>query len=597
MNRTLYPRLLALLLLVLVAAVPAQAAVNATIAVNNARLQGADPDGHLLLFSPDPVQLGSSISHWDTSAFPNLLMEPAINSDLPFLGLDVTPGQMQDVGWTLGTSHVNIFPLDPPGIGFSDPRPFAGAPGNPATTLGQARVNLFNAVLGAWANTLESAVDIDVLVTWQPLFCDPAQGAVLGAASTTFIFFDDTGQLPHDNVWYHAALTEALAGFDATGPPDLGGGDIIVFMNDSLDDGCLGAGTGWYYGLDGNNPGNQIDQAPVVLHEIGHGLGFANFTNEATGKELACTDPSNPSGCLDGLPGIFDLFTLDNTTGKTWDVMTDAERITSAVNVRNVVWDGAHATAAAATTLATGVPELVVTAPAEVAGTYNVGTASFGPPIPPGGLAGEIACFRDGVPDVTILNGCTAATNPGELAGKIALIDRGTCGFTTKVANAQAAGAIAAIIVNNAGNTPLNLGGSNAAITIPAISLGRRDGNRIREAACPDAALLLGDDRFQVTAFWATATDSGPAASLGMTKDSGFFYFFNPDNVELVVKVLDACQVPGFNNFWVFAGGLTNVEVQLTVVDTQTGQTKIYSNPLNHAFAPIQDTNAFATCP
>jgi PA domain len=595
MNRTQLPRLLVVLLLVLVAAAPALAGVNATIGVNDNRLQGADANGNLLLYSPDPVQPGSSISHWDTSAFPNLLMEPAINADLPFLGLDVTPAQMQDIGWTLGSSQVTIWALDPPGFGFDDPRKFDGAPGNPATTLGDARVNLFNAVLGAWANTLESPVNIDVLVSWSPQFCDPAQGAVLGAASTTFIYASNDGSLPHDNVWYHAALTEALVGMDVTGSPLDGGGDIIVFINDSLDDGCLGPGTSFYYGLDGNNPSNQIDLAPVVVHEIGHGLGFANFTTEATGKEFACDDPNDP--CFDGLPGIFDLFTLDTTSGKTWDQMTDDERIASAINFRKVVWDGANASAAAATTLDPGVPELTVTAPAEVAGSYEVGTALFGPSIPPGGVAGEIVCLRDGVPDVTVLNGCTPAINPGELAGKIALIDRGACNFTVKVANAQAAGAIAAIIVNNAGNTPNTLGGSDPAIAIPAISLGRRDGNRIREAACPDSALLLGDDRFQVTAFWATDTDSGPATSLGMTKDSGFFYFFDPDNVELVVKVLNACSAPEFNRFWVFAGGLTNVEVDLTVVDTQTGRTKIYSNPLDHPFEPIQDTDAFATCP
>jgi len=587
--------LVALLLLATVAA-PALAAVNATIKVNDNRLQGAGPGGEPLLYAPDPVEQGSSISHWDSSATPNLLMEPAINADLPFLGLDVTPAQLQDIGWTFGSSQVNIVPLDPPGVGFDDPRPFAGAPGNPATTLGEARVNLFNAVLGAWAGQLQSAVDIDVLVTWTPLFCDPAVGAVLGAASTTFIFASTDGTLPHDNVWYHDALTEAIVGQDVSGPPDQGGGDIIVFMNDSLDDGCLGAGTGWYYGLDGNNPSNEIDQAPVVLHEIGHGLGFANFTNETTGRFTSCTSSSDPNDpCLNGIPGIFDLFTRDLTSGKTWDQMTDAERIASAINVRKVIWDGPAATTAAAATLDTGVPELEVSSPAEVAGTYEVGTAAFGPPIPPGGLAGEIACFKDGVPDFTSLNGCTPAINPGELAGKIALIDRGTCAFSTKVANAEAAGAIAAIIVNNAGNTPLTLGGS-ATVNIPAISLGRRDGNRIREAACPDAALTF-FNRFQVTAFWETNSASGPANAVDLTAETGYFWFFNPNNVELVVKVLNACPVPEFDRFWVFAAGLTNVEVQLTVVDTQSGQTRAYFNQQGTAFQPIQDTNAFATCP
>jgi hypothetical protein len=65
--------------------------------------------------------------------------------------------------------------------------------------------------------------------------------------------------------------------------------------------------------------------------------------------------------------------------------------------------------------------------------------------------------------------------------------------------------------------------------------------------------------------------------------------------VEAVVKVLNACT---FNQkFWVFAGGLTNVQVTLTVTDTKTGTVRIYNNPQGAAFQPIQDTSAFATCP
>ncbi len=79
--------------------------------------------------------------------------------------------------------------------------------------------------------------------------------------------------------------------------------------------------------------------------------------------------------------------------------------------------------------------------------------------------------------------------------------------------------------------------------------------------------------------------------------DYGVFFFFDPDNIEMVVKVLDACDLEGFNSFWVFAAGLTDVEVTLTVTDTQTGSSKEYFNPLNTAFQPIQDTSAFATCP
>jgi len=80
-----------------------------------------------------------------------------------------------------------------------------------------------------------------------------------------------------------------------------------------------------------------------------------------------------------------------------------------------------------------------------------------------------------------------------------------------------------------------------------------------------------------------------------LTGDTGYFWFFNASNVEMVVKVLDTCSFT--DRFWVFAGGLTNVRVDITVTDTETGVVRTYRNPLNTPFQPIQDTNAFATCP
>jgi CSLREA domain-containing protein len=108
--------------------------------------------------------------------------------------------------------------------------------------------------------------------------------------------------------------------------------------------------------------------------------------------------------------------------------------------------------------------------------------------------------------------------------------------------------------------------------------------------------LCLVGNRFRVLANWETATGaSGIASAVQLTPDSGYFWFFGPDNVEVTVKAIDACS---FNDrYWVFASGTTDVNVRLTVIDTVTQQTKTYINPLRHAFTPILDTNAFATCP
>ncbi|MFL6291456.1 MAG: vanadium-dependent haloperoxidase [Thermoanaerobaculia bacterium] len=110
-----------------------------------------------------------------------------------------------------------------------------------------------------------------------------------------------------------------------------------------------------------------------------------------------------------------------------------------------------------------------------------------------------------------------------------------------------------------------------------------------------NSTLCLTGGRFKVEASWQTAGSHGTASADSLGTDSGSFWFFDPDNVELTVKVLDACD--GFDRYWVFASGLTDVEVLIKVTDTHTGQVRQYFNPRGHAFAPIQDTDAFATCP
>jgi hypothetical protein len=113
----------------------------------------------------------------------------------------------------------------------------------------------------------------------------------------------------------------------------------------------------------------------------------------------------------------------------------------------------------------------------------------------------------------------------------------------------------------------------------------------------PNASTLcLRNDRFRVEVDWKRPTgETGFGTGVELTPDTGYFWFFNPNNVEMVLKVLNGC--PNNSHFWVFAGGLTNVEVTMTVTDTQTGRINQYSNPLSTPFQPIQDTAAFATCP
>jgi hypothetical protein len=86
-----------------------------------------------------------------------------------------------------------------------------------------------------------------------------------------------------------------------------------------------------------------------------------------------------------------------------------------------------------------------------------------------------------------------------------------------------------------------------------------------------------------------------PAHAVPLTPDAAYFWFFDPANVELIVKVLNGCSTNNHN--WFFAAGLTNVAVQIDVTDLLQPGDKTYSNPAGAAFTPIQDTTAFATCP
>ncbi len=137
--------------------------------------------------------------------------------------------------------------------------------------------------------------------------------------------------------------------------------------------------------------------------------------------------------------------------------------------------------------------------------------------------------------------------------------------------------------------TPVEVGGDQIVEGID-FRLNRRE-------CAPDASTLcLNEARFRVRASFSDfAGEGGAAEGQVLTADSGTFTFFDPDNVELVVKVLDACGSE-FDSYWVFAAGLTNLEVDLEVTDTAARQTRLYTNRLGDAFELVRDTGAFETC-
>jgi ribosomal protein L35AE/L33A len=120
------------------------------------------------------------------------------------------------------------------------------------------------------------------------------------------------------------------------------------------------------------------------------------------------------------------------------------------------------------------------------------------------------------------------------------------------------------------------------------------DGQRV---PCEDNGtdLCLVGGRFKVEVRWRTPDGQlGLGHGARLTDNSGTYWFFGDSNVEVLLKVLDACSVN--NRFWVFFAGTTNVGFNVEVTDTRTGVTREYSNPLGLAAPAVTDTQSFSTC-
>jgi hypothetical protein len=360
---------------------------------------------------------------------------------------------------------ITIVNTDGPNEGFNDPTPARRVGGNSGRTVGEQRLIAFQEAADIWAGSIVSLAEIRIQASFDPLPCTATSG-VLGAAGALQIVSNFPGA-GLANVWYPVALANSLAKQDLIpGLPGTSGDDIVAFFNANLGGtGCL-EGFGWYYGLDGRH-GTQIDLVTVLLHEFGHGLGFASFVDETKGSYIG--PPF--------LPDIYSVLTRDTTLGMTWAQMTKQQIKDSALNVRKLVWDGPAVTAAAAGLLAPGTPFLQVNSPGAIAGRYLVGVASFGPALTAAGLTGDLVLADDGVG--TPSDACEPLLN--NVAGQIALVDRGTCTFTVKVKNAQNAGAIAVIVGDNvADSPPAGLGGTDTTISIPSVRITLADANTFK---------------------------------------------------------------------------------------------------------------------
>jgi hypothetical protein len=217
---------------------------------------------------------------------------------------------------------------DGAGEGFNDPTPASPVGGNTGTTIGAQRLMAFQRAADIWGGLLASAVTIRVRAQFDPLTCS-ASSAVLGSAGPTLIFRDFTGA-PVLHTWYAVALANALHGSDLD-PAD----DIDATFNSNLgNSGCL-TSSGWYYGLDGNGPSNRIDFVSVLLHELGHGLGFLTFVDLNTGKKNSGFDDA-----------YMRFLESHGASPPDYPSMSDAQRVAASIATGNLHWTGPNVRAA-----------------------------------------------------------------------------------------------------------------------------------------------------------------------------------------------------------------------------------------------------------
>ncbi len=213
------------------------------------------------------------------------------------------------------------------------------------------------------------------------------------------------------------------------------------------------------WAIDPNNDGDFSDHLDVINMSLGSGFGSEYDSSAAASNNAA------QAGVI--------VVTSSGNSGDVYFITGAPGMARYAISTANSVDSGAVVSA------------MEATAPAALAGTHPAVEAAFGPDPGTTGVTADVVT-------TTPTNGCTAITE--DLTGKIALIDRGSCTFKTKVLNAQLKGAIGVIVANNVAGFPFGMGDDatiSTPITIPSMMTTQAVGNAIKAQLAVPATVTV----------------------------------------------------------------------------------------------------------
>lgn len=221
---------------------------------------------------------------------------------------------------------------DGPGEGLNDTTPATPVGGNNGTTIGEQRTIVFEYAARLLEQVIISGVPIIIDASFDPLTPCNASSGVIGSASANGWVLNFPGA-PISNTYYPQALANSLSGSDQF----TGAADITAMFNSNVGTpGCLSSKS-YYYGLDGNASGSEIDFLSLILHEIIHGLGFQTVVNLSTGTKA--------NGYNDAYMRHLEDHSIDKNWGDTFppsQAMSNAERATSAKDDGDLHWTGSN---------------------------------------------------------------------------------------------------------------------------------------------------------------------------------------------------------------------------------------------------------------